>query len=69
MDGQTLKTVSKAIAGVIVGLIAYFLAKYNFMLDTNLNDALQVIIIVLIGSSVFYVAPKSAEPANTEPKQ
>lgn len=64
MDIATaLRTVSKALAGAIVGAIAYFLAKYNIVLDSSLNDALQVIIMALIGFAAVFISPKNAGPS------
>jgi hypothetical protein len=54
-----LQSVSKAIAGALVGAVVLFLAKHNIVVDASLNDALQTIIVAVIGFAGVYFAPKN----------
>jgi hypothetical protein len=58
---NSLKPVSKAIAGTLAGLIVAFLMKHNIVIADGLSDALEVVISAVIVGVVVYFAPKNEE--------
>lgn len=63
-----LRTISKAIAGALAGLVIMLMAKYNIVIADGLPDALEVVIGALITFITVYLAPRNADvPERREP--
>jgi hypothetical protein len=59
--GYSMKSVSKAIAGVIAGYLTLWLAKHNIVISDNLPDVIEMLIgSVIVGLGVYF-APKNKE--------
>lgn len=54
-----IQKVSKAIAGALASLLVVWLAKYNYVVDGTLKDAVDVVLTAAIGFLIVYISPKN----------
>ena len=56
---DSLKTISKALAGFLAGALVAWLMKKNIIIEDGISDALEVVMGAVITGVVVYLAPKN----------
>lgn len=58
---MNIQSVSKAIAGAVVGALVTFLSQRGIVIDPELNSALQLVVAAAVGFVVVYFAPRNKQ--------
>ena len=56
---ETLKPISKAVAGGLAGALVAFLMKHNIVIADGMADAIEIVIGGAITALIVYLAPKN----------
>jgi hypothetical protein len=56
---ESLKTVNKAIAGAIVAALVAYLSRHGIVLDSDVSNALALVVSAVLGFVVVYISPKN----------